>query len=64
VGQTTLEQIFQQFANQRADECSQAKFSFELIGEHALLVGGGAREKRFEILNIKDQGENMRASDY
>ena len=64
VGQTTLEQIFQQFANQRADECSQAKFSFELIGEHALLLGGGDSENRFEILNIEDQGENVRGSQY
>ena len=61
VGQTTLEQIFQQFANQRADQCSQAKFSFELIGEHALLLGGGDSENRFEI---EDQGENFRGSQY
>ena len=64
VGQTTLEQIFQQFANQKADECSQAKFSFELIGHHALLLGAGNPVNRFEILNIEDQGENLRGSQY
>jgi hypothetical protein len=28
------------------------------------LLGGGDSENRFEILNIEDQGENVRGSQY